>query len=505
VAPDNPYLGVMLPPSPLHLLLARELGTPVVATSGNRSGEPICTREDEALARFEGIADFLLVHDRPIARHADDSVVRVINGEGVVLRLGRGYAPLVVSSGPSKVATLAVGSGQKNSVAVTAGEGIVLSQHVGSLASAEARAVFRRTMADLGRLHGSSPSVTAGDLHPDDAAARDARALGRAVTPIQHHHAHVVSGMAEHGLDGPVLGVAWDGTGYGPDGTIWGGEFLVADRVSWRRAGHLRRFRLPGGEHAVREPRRAALGVLFELFGTRAAERVDLAPVASFSASEGAVIARMLARDINSPLTSSAGRLFDAVSALTGLRQTATFEGQAAMELEFAAEQGQVPPYPEVRTPPYPPLAKGGWGDFSAGDQGELRSTGESYPIEVLEREGGLVVDWGPTILTLLEDLARNVPVPRIARTFHDAMAAAIVAVARRTGQERVVLTGGCFQNRYLAECASDRLIASGFRVYRHRSVPPNDGGIAIGQAVAAGGGNLLTPKSPHPPFAKGG
>jgi hydrogenase maturation protein HypF len=458
VAPGNPYLGVMLPPSPLHLLLTRELATPVVATSGNRSEEPICTREEEALARFQGIADFLLVHDRPIARHADDSVVRVIKGEGVVLRVGRGYAPLVVPSGRSKVATLAVGGGQKNSVAVTAGEGIVLSQHVGSLASAEGRAAFRRTAADLGRLHGSSPSVTAGDLHPDDAAAREGRSLGHAIVAVQHHHAHVVSCMAEHGLDGPVLGIAWDGTGYGPDGTIWGGEFLVADRVSWRRAGHLRRLQLPGGERAVREPRRAALGALFELFGARVAERDDLAPVAAFSRSERAIIAGMLARGINSPVTSSAGRLFDAVSALVGIRQIATFEGQAAMELEFAAEE-------------------------AAGV--------EPYPLAIAERDGSLVVDWEPAMLALLEDLGRNAPVPRIARAFHDALAEAIVAVAQRAGQDRVVLTGGCFQNRYLAERASDRLAASGFQVYRHRAVPPNDGGIALGQAVAAGAAGL--------------
>lgn len=453
VAPGNPYLGVMLPPSPLHLLLARDLGSPVVATSGNRSDEPICIREDEALARFRGIADFLLVHDRPIARHVDDSVVRVIKGEGVVLRLGRGYAPLVVPFGNSRAATVGVGGGQKNSVAVTTEVGIVLSQHIGGLGNADARAVFRRTAADLARLHGASPSTAAGDLHPDDAAAREGRALGHAIVPVQHHHAHVLSCMAEHGLDGPVLGVAWDGTGYGPDGTIWGGEFLVVDRASSRRVGHLRRFRLPGGERAVREPRRAAVGALFELFGAGVAERDDLAPVAALSKSERTIIAGMLVRGINSPVTSSAGRLFDAATALVGIRQIATFEGQAAMELEFAAEE-------------------------AAG--------GEPYPCAVDERDGVLVVDWAPAILALLEDLGRNAPVPRIARAFHDALAESIVAVAERVGETRVVLTGGCFQNRYLTERASDRLIASGFRVYRHRAVPPNDGGIALGQAVAA-------------------
>ncbi len=477
VAPGNPYFGVMLPPSPLHLLLARELGTPVVATSGNRSDEPICVREEEALARFDGIADFLLVHDRPIARHADDSVVRVIKGEGVVLRIGRGYAPLVVPTGRRNVVpTFAVGGGQKNSVAITTEVGIVLSQHVGGLVSADARAVFRRTVADLARLHGAAPSVAAGDLHPDDAAAREGRALGHAIVPVQHHHAHVLSCMAEHGLDGPVLGVAWDGTGYGADHTVWGGEFLVVDRRSWRRVGHLRRFRLPGGDRAVREPRRAALAVLYELFGDCVATRDDLAALAAFPPSERAMVIRMVARGLNSPVTSSAGRLFDAVSALIGLRQVATFEGQAAMDLEFGVDES-------VEVAP--------------------------YPIALDERAGPIVVDWEPTVRAILEDLAAGAPASRIARAFHDALVNAIVAVAQRAGQDRVVLTGGCFQNRYLTERASDRLVASGFRVYRHRAVPPNDGGIAVGQAVAACAvSNPRLPPAanpPLPPFGKGG
>jgi hydrogenase maturation protein HypF len=260
--------------------------------------------------------------------------------------------------------------------------------------------------------------------------------------------------MAEHGLDGPVLGVAWDGTGYGPDGTVWGGEFLAVDRASWRRVGHLRTFRLPGGERAVREPRRAALGVLVELFGERVVERDDLAPLATWSASERAVLGRMAVRGVNAPLTSSAGRLFDAVSSLIGLRQTATFEGQAAMELEFAVDEG-------VEC--------------------------DAYPVAVIDRDGVAVVDWGPMVRAILDDLARGVPVSSIARGFHDALADAIVAVAERAGERRIALTGGCFQNRYLTERAEARLAASGFDVYRHRLVPPNDGGLAVGQAVAAG------------------
>jgi hydrogenase maturation protein HypF len=480
VAPGNPYLGVMLPPSPLHVVLMQTVRSPVVATSGNRSDEPICTREDEAIERFRGIADLLLVHDRPIARQVDDSVVRVINGQGTVLRLGRGYAPLVVSVQPNQVQTLGVGGGYKNTVAMAVGEGIVLSQHVGSLGNADGRAVFHRTVADLTRLHSASPAVAACDLHPDDAAAREGRVLGYRMIRVQHHYAHVLSCMAEHELDGPVLGVAWDGTGYGADGTIWGGEFLVVDRTSWRRVGHLRQFRLPGGDCAVREPRRAAWGVLFELFGERVTTRDDFVSVKSLPPSERTIIARMLARGINSPVTSSAGRLFDAVSALVGIRQVATFEGQAAMALEFAADES-------------PPLIKGGGGD--------LQGAGEPYPIGVEEQAGIMVVDWEPTVRAILDDRARGVSVPRMARGFHDALVEAIVRVAHRIGEERVVLTGGCFQNRYLTEQASHRLTSSGFAVYRHRLVPPNDGGIALGQAVAAYG----KASPPSPPLSKGG
>jgi hydrogenase maturation protein HypF len=469
VAPDNPNLGVMLPPSPLHLLLAREVGAPVVATSGNRSDEPIVMDERDALVRFCGIADVLLVHDRPIARQVDDSVVRVIGGEGVVLRLGRGYAPLVVPGSRFNETVLAVGGGHKNTVAVSTGDGIVLSQHIGNLNRPDSRAIHRRTGADLARLHGVSPSVAACDLHPDDAAVREVVSFGGPVIRVQHHHAHVLACMAEHGLDGPVLGVAWDGTGYGPDGTVWGGEFLVVDDASCHRVGHLRGFRLPGGERAVREPRRAALGVLVELFGEGLVARNDLPPLASWSASERGVLGRMAVRGVNSPLTSSAGRLFDAVSSLLGLRQISTFEGQAAMELEFAAEKG------------LPPLAP----PWQGGDGG-VAGTGEPYPIEVVEQDGALVVDWEPTILAILEDVAHCVSVSNIARRLHDALADAIVAVAERAGERRVALSGGCFQNRYLTERVVARLTGSGFVVYRHRLVPPNDGGLAVGQAMAA-------------------
>ncbi|HET8760075.1 MAG TPA: carbamoyltransferase HypF, partial [Nitrospiria bacterium] len=504
VAPGNPNLGVMLPPSPLHLLVARAVKAPVVATSGNRSDEPICIEERDAVERFRGIADLLLVHDRAIERRVDDSVVRVIGDDAVVLRVGRGYAPLVIPVARSEVSTLAVGGGQKNTVALRTSEAVALSQHIGNLSAADTRAVHRRTASDLAGLHGVTPAVTRCDRHPDDAAARDSASFGQPVVGIQHHHAHVLACRAEHGLDGPVLGVAWDGTGYGLDGTIWGGEFLIVDDGSWRRVGHLRTFRLPGGEQAIREPRRAALGVLVELFGERVATRDDLPPLASWSASERAVLARMASRAVNAPLTSSVGRLFDAVSSLIGIRQTATFEGQAAMDLEFAAEKGHIPPMsrPE-QNPPVPPFEKGGMGGFDSwGERGDLGSTGEPYPISVLEHDNILVVDWEPTVRAILDDVGRGVVVSVMARRFHEALVEAIVTVAERVGEPRIALTGGCFQNRYLTERATARLTASGLTVYRHRRVPPNDGGLALGQAVAYAGTN---PIPPIPPLEKGG
>jgi len=457
VAPGNPWLGVMLPASPLHHLLATELGRPLVVTSGNRTDEPICVSEEEALDRLRGVADAWLVHDRPIARRADDSVVRVIAGEITVLRSGRGYAPMAVPLARTASPLIAVGTHLKNAVAITVGDRAVLAQHLGTLDSQDARVALRNTVDDLTRLYRVQPSGLACDLHPDDPAAIEARRWGRAVTGVQHHRAHVLSCMAEHGVRGPVLGVAWDGTGYGIDGTIWGGEFLLVDGAACRRAGHLRHFRLPGAERAVREPRLAALGVLFELFGDRAGDRADLAPLASLAAGERSVLLRMLARGVHAPLTSSAGRLFDAVAALCDLQQIATFEGQAAMALEFAVdperEEGCAPA-------PHPAAA-------------------------VTERDGVLVVDWQPAIRAILDNLAQGVPVWRIARAFHDALAEAVVSVADRVGERRVVLTGGCFQNRYLSERCQQRLHASGFQVYRHRRVPPNDGGIALGQLAA--------------------
>ena len=468
-APDNPYLGVMLPYTPLHDLLMQELGFPVVATSGNRSDEPICIDENEARERLGSIADVFLVHNRPIVRHCDDSVVRVVLGQELVLRRARGYAPLPVLLKHDVPSILAVGAHLKNAIALSVGRQVFLSQHIGDLDTPEACAAFERVIADFLRLYEVEPVAIAHDLHPDYFSTQYAKSE----IAVQHHHAHLASCLAENEVEGPALGVIWDGTGYGPDGTVWGGEFLWGDAAGFERVAHLRTFRLPGGETAVKEPRRTALGVLWEHFGPEALEWEDLAPVAAFTAPERRLLQRMLKREVNSPLTSSAGRLFDAVAALVGLRQEIRFEAQAAMMLEHAVDETVTKAYPLPMT----------------NDQIQNPKSKVQDP-----KFKSLVLDWGPLLEALLADLRRGVPVGVMAARFHNALVEGIVAAAQAVGAGRVALSGGCFQNRILLERAYRRLTEAGLRVYVHQRIPPNDGGIALGQVAVAAQklGNLV-------------
>jgi len=482
LAPHNPNLGVMLPYAPQYHLLLAALGFPVVATSGNLSDEPICTDEYEALDRLGGIADLFLVHNRPIVRHVDDSIVRLMSGRELVLRRARGYAPLPIQlpvslGGPRSApghSVLAVGAHLKNAIALSVGPQVFIGQHIGDLETDLAFAAFRRVIADFQTLYDARPSIIAADAHPDYLStqfAHELAARGRhgeeAQTPppqlltVQHHLAHVFSCLAENELAPPVLGVSWDGTGYGLDGTVWGGEFFLVTETACARAAHLRPFRLPGGDSAAREPRRAALGLLYEALGEAAFAQTHLAPLRAFTPAELAPLKTMLARRINSPLTSSVGRLFDAVAALTGGRQRAHYEGQAAMELEFAL----------------PDTA-------SADEAYELPIRSE--PEARSSSRAPLILDWAPMLEAILADLDRGVPVSQISARFHQGLVEAIIAVARRLGQPRVVLSGGCFQNRCLTEHAVRRLREAGFRPYWHQRVPPNDGGLALGQIVAA-------------------
>ena len=452
LAPRNPNLGVMLPYSPLHHLLLRDLGFPVVATSGNLSDEPICIDEREALERLSEIADVFLVHNRPILRHVDDSIVREIGGRELVLRRARGFAPLPVQVEDNLPKLLAVGAHQKNTIAASLGKQVFVSQHIGDLETVQSLRAFHHVVDTFQRLYELDPPTIACDMHPDYSSTQYAAKSGKAVAPVQHHYAHVLACMAENRLKPPVLGVSWDGSGYGPDHTIWGGEFLLVEVKGFRRVAHLRPFRLPGGEAAVKEPRRVALALLYEMFGEDAFAVSHIASLAAFSAEELRVIASMLKRGVNSPLTSSMGRLFDGVASLIGLRQRCAFEGQAAMELEFAISQ-------------------------AAAD--------ETYLAEL--REGDpLILDWQPMLQAILQDAVAGVSAGTIAARFHNSLAGAIGTVARRLGVEKVALTGGCFQNKYLTDCAVRHIEMCGCRPYWHQRIPPNDGGIALGQLMAA-------------------
>ena len=480
VAPGNPRLGVMLPTTPLHHLLLAELGFPVVATSGNLADEPIAIDDREALDRLGGIADLFLAHDRPIARHVDDSVAWIVEGAPQLLRRARGYAPLPVMLADDGPTLVAVGAHQKDVAALAIGRQVFLSQHIGDMETPEALAAFERVLHDFARIYEAAPAAIAHDLHPDYPTTSWARAAARAegglaarcglleaalpLVPVQHHHAHLAAALAEHGVEGPALAFTWDGTGYGADGTIWGGEALLGDAGSFERVARLRPFRLPGGERAVREPRRIALSLASQL-EPGAADPEAIASDLGFSGSESRILRRLLEGGIGSPWSSSMGRLFDGVAALVGLPGTVSFEGEAAMALEFAAEPRYAGSYPmPIAEAPAP-------AQLAPGERG---------------RATLLELDWRPLVASVLADRRRGVGAATLAARFHATLAEAALAVALRFRVARVALTGGCFQNRRLTAEVARRLRDAGREVLIHRQVPANDGGIALGQVAVA-------------------
>lgn len=447
IAPGTSEIGALLPYTPLHHLLLAELGAPVVVTSANPPGAPICIDERTAPTALSGMADAFLAHQRPIVRHADDSVLRIVSGRPMLLRRARGFAPAPIPLPGTIPPTLALGAAQKNCVAFSVGAGVFISQHIGDLDSPGNRQARESVIADFKRLFGTQPVRTIGDLHPDAPPCPGGGSTPRHT--VQHHCAHVLGCMAENGLRPPVLGVAWDGNGYGSDGSLWGGEFFRVTLGGVERVAHLRAFPLPGGEKAMREPRRCALGALSVLFGDALFTRfAHLPPVRAFPEPDRHRLRRILQRGFLSPLTSSAGRLFDAAASLLGLRQQSTFEGQAAMELEHALE-GAV--------------------------------SGGHYPMP-LGMDG--VLDWRPAFSGMLKDRRR--PTAQVSAKFHRTLVEGIVTVAKRVREKHVVLSGGCFQNRHLTEHAVHRLGEEGFQAFWHQHVPPNDGGIALGQIAAA-------------------
>jgi len=503
VAPRNNYLGVMLPYTPLHHVLLRDVGRPLVMTSGNLSEEPIARDNDEALRRLGHLADVFLMHNRDIYARYDDSVwfvpyvsrithhaprftshVSRSNPEPETLepetafpqpiRRSRGYAPFPIKLPFKMRQILACGAELKNTFCVTRDEYAFLSQHIGDLENLETLEHFETTVELYKRLFRIEPEIIAYDMHPEYLSTKYAirnthhasrithqEALSPSLVPVQHHHAHIASCLADNGWspdDGPVIGVAWDGTGYGSDGRIWGGEFLVADYRGFRRAGHLEYLPMPGGEAAIRNPYRLTFGYLYALTGRFPSPSFPFG--ADVGEEERRIIRQQVDKGINCPQTSAGGRLFDAVSALLGIRERITYEAQAAMELEMISR-----------------ITNHG-----------SRITG--YPFEIEEEMDGMVIRLRGLFEALMADLRRGVPVGEMAYRFHvtvaEMMRVMCERIAEETGLRTVALSGGCFQNRLLLALVVPRLWEAGFRVLLHHQVPCNDGGISLGQAVIA-------------------
>ncbi|WP_020412783.1 carbamoyltransferase HypF [Microbulbifer variabilis] len=457
VAPDSPELGVMLPASPLHQLLVQTYGAPLVATSGNLADEPICTENNEALTRLGKIADCFLMHNRGILRHLDDSVLRVIDNRPVMLRRARGFAPLPLmrpqitqESTEHPAIYLGLGADQKNTVALSHSGWIYSSQHIGDLENATSVERFDKTIEDLTAFQQCEPHTLVHDLHPGFNSHRWALSKPTPKLGVQHHIAHFFSCMAEHNHSGPALGICWDGTGYDIDGVVRGGEFLYWNGDSdVKNIASLRTFPLPGGEKAVREPRRSAAGLLYEISGFVALQH-DLIK-RCFSRGERQNLVTMLKGEINSPQCSSAGRLFDAVAALLGLRSHTSYEGQAAQALEHSARGIQ---------------------------------SRDAYPFDLQKRGNRWQLDWAPSVSALIYDEGRSLPQRAVA--FHNTLAQMILSVAGEVAEPQIFLSGGVFQNKRLTETVTSLLQRYNFTVHSHSQVPPNDGGIALGQVYYA-------------------
>jgi len=453
VAPNNPCLGAMLPYTPLHHVLMQQLDRSVVATSGNLTEEPICIDNQEALDRLRYIADFFLMHDRPIVRPVDDSIGRIVAGRELILRRSRGYAPLPIMLNEEIKPALAFGGHLKNTITIAGQNQAIISQHIGDLETEPALHHFRRIQEDLQKLTDKQPAIILHDLHPDYVSTNEAQNIGLDHRPVQHHLAHILSCMLENELEPPILGVSWDGTGYGTDGTIWGGEFITVDSGKWKRFASLRSFPLVGGDTAIREPRRSALGLLKSIFGENLDESVCTTVFQAFNELEWSNLNKLLSNQQATTSTTSAGRLFDAIASITGLCQINQYEGQAAMLLEYAAWQSN--------------------------------KQDQSYPFEVKDHDGMAQIDWKPMIREILNDGKSRVPTETIADRFHWTCAEIILKIAQKSNQEQIVLSGGCFQNKLLTERSIQKLIDEGFKVYWHQRVPPNDGGISLGQIGA--------------------
>lgn len=456
VAPRNRFFGVMLAYTPLHYLLLENFPA-LVMTSGNQSDEPIAFEDADASSRLNGIADAYLVHNRRIHIRTDDSIVRSMGGEPLMLRRSRGYVPRGVALLREQPPVLAMGAELKNTICLTRGDRAYLSHHIGDLKNQEVVVSLHQSIAHLQGILEVQPKIVAHDLHPDYLSTRAVESLPEMrKVAVQHHHAHLASCMADNGVDQEAIGVIFDGVGYGSDGHIWGGEFLLGDFNGFRRVGQLDYLPMPGGDAATREPWRMAVSYLIQAFGDDFPESVLTCEITS---AQLKLLKQMVAKRLNSPLTSSCGRLFDAVAALAGIRDRVSYEGQAALELEMVLKA-------------------------DAGQAG-------GYPFAIRRERDLLLIDAVPMIHQLVKDLGNKVKKSHVSAQFHNGLSRAIAdvckAIRAEVGERPVALSGGVFQNRYLTERTMELLREEQFEVLVHRQVPPNDGGLSLGQAVIAG------------------
>jgi hydrogenase maturation protein HypF len=457
VAPRNRNFGVMLPYTPLHfLLLSDDDPIALVMTSGNISEEPIAIDNQESFQRLAGIADYFLNHNRDIYLRSDDSVLRVVDGVPRQIRRSRGYVPVPIFLKRSMEPILACGAEWKNTICVTRGKEAFLSQHIGDLENLETLNFFEMTVRHLKRILEIDPKIIAYDLHPDYLSTQYAlKQTSMIQIGVQHHHAHVVKGLAEHGLDGPVIGIALDGTGYGTDGQIWGGEVLVVENHQFERVGHFSYLSLPGGSAAIKEPWRMAVSALYAAYGVDF-QKMEVPFLEGIPGDRVNVLVQMIDKSVNTPLTSSCGRLFDAVAAMAGVRNTVAYEGQAAIELEALAE----------------------------------RDMTRVYPFQIEEKDGVLQFLTESIIKSVLEDVQAGCSAGLISATFHNTLVALFLDICLRTrashNLKQVVMSGGCLQNARLLVQLTRVLESEGFEVYTQSKIPSNDGGLSLGQALVA-------------------
>lgn len=491
VAPNNCYLGVMLPYTPLHHLLflraknEKQKTIALVMTSANISDEPICYKNDEAIERLKDIADYFLLHNRDIYIRTDDSITRVMNGRPLMIRRARGYTPQPIAIGPKykaesrKYEILSVGAELKNTICLLKGGKAFISHHIGNLENSASYEAFEQAIDHLSKIFDIKPSIIAHDMHPEYFSTKWAfqiKSFHPQLIAVQHHHAHIASCMAENRIDGPVIGIALDGTGYGTDSNIWGGEILIADYKDFRRAGHFEYIPLPGGDAAIKNPWQVAVAYSVEALKCPSVGFIkDAIPALNGISDEKiGIVLQMIEKRVNTPLTSSCGRFFDAAASILGIRNHVNYEGQAALELEMLASR---------------------WKDKVQGPKTKIGPNlkdqrNEYYPFLINKNNLYITICYVDTIKAIIEDLKQGVEKGEIAYRFHNTIAAAlteaVLKVSSVSGIRNVALSGGCFQNILLSEKLKKSLEGVGFSVYTHSLVPPNDGGISLGQAAIA-------------------